>query len=189
VGIIHLNSIMFMPVKLRLQRHGRKRRPFYYIVAADARAKRDGRFIERIGYYDPNHHPAHVDIDAERALSWMKNGAQPTNTVRSILSQTGVLYKKHLQRGVAKGALTQAEADTAYANWVQRKMRSQNARMILFDLNEWSIKLPSAEAPVTEDAPATEETPATEEAPVTAEAPVAEEAPASEETSTEETAE
>lgn len=110
-----------MPVKLRLQRHGRKQRPFYFIVAADARARRDGKFIERMGSYDPTTIPATIELDRDAALSWLEKGAEPTNTVRAILSYKGVLYKKHLQRGVKKGAFSQEEADKKFEEWLTAK--------------------------------------------------------------------
>lgn len=110
-----------MAVKLRLSRHGRKARPFYHIVVADSRAPRDGRFIERIGSYDPMTNPATIDLDVERALYWLTQGAQPTLTTNRILSYKGVLLRKHLQGGVAKGAFSQEEADRRFAAWMQEK--------------------------------------------------------------------
>ena len=110
-----------MATKIRLQRHGKKGKPFYYIVVADARAPRDGRFIERIGSYNPNTNPATIDINFEKTLNWVNNGAQPTDTCRAILSYKGVLYKKHLEGGVKKGALTQEQADEKFAAWTDQK--------------------------------------------------------------------
>jgi small subunit ribosomal protein S16 len=110
-----------MSVKIRLQRKGRRKAPFYHIVIADARAPRDGKYIEKIGTYNPMTKPATVELDADTAFSWMEKGAQPTETVRSILRFKGVLYKKHLQRGVKKGALTQEQADTKLAAWIEAK--------------------------------------------------------------------
>jgi len=110
-----------MATKIRLQRHGKKGKPFYYIVVADARAPRDGRFIERIGSYNPNTNPATIDINFEKTLSWVNNGAQPTDTCRAILSYKGVLYKKHLEGGVKKGALTQEQADEKFTAWIEQK--------------------------------------------------------------------
>lgn len=110
-----------MPVKIRLQRRGRKKQPFYHIVVADSRAPRDGRFIEKLGTYNPMTKPATIEIDRDRAFEWLMNGAQPTDTARAILRFKGVLYKKHLQRGVAKGALTQEEADTKLQAWIEDK--------------------------------------------------------------------
>lgn len=110
-----------MAVKLRLQRHGKKGKPFFHIVAADSRSPRDGKFIERIGSYNPNTNPASIQLDNDRAVTWIKNGAQPTDTVRAMLSYTGVLFRIHLDKGVTKGALTQEEADKRYEAWVQEK--------------------------------------------------------------------
>ncbi|MBD1385272.1 30S ribosomal protein S16 [Mucilaginibacter rigui] len=110
-----------MATKIRLQRHGKKGKPFYYIVVADARAPRDGRFIERVGSYNPNTNPATIDINFEKTLEWVNNGAQPTDTCRAILSYKGVLYKKHLQGGVKKGALTEEQAETKFAEWLDQK--------------------------------------------------------------------
>jgi len=110
-----------MPVKIRLQRKGRKKRPFYHIVVADIRAPRDGKYIERIGMYNPMTKPATIDVDRDRAYEWLMKGAQPTDTARAILKFKGVYYKKHLQRGVKKGALTQEEADKKYQEWIDEK--------------------------------------------------------------------
>ncbi|WP_423130358.1 30S ribosomal protein S16 [Gaoshiqia sp. Z1-71] len=103
-----------MPAKIRLQRHGRKRYAYYHIVVADGRAPRDGRFIERIGSYNPNTNPATIDLDFDKALNWLNKGAQPTDTVRAILSYKGVLYMKHLLGGVAKGAFSEEEAENRF---------------------------------------------------------------------------
>lgn len=110
-----------MPVKIRLQRRGRKKRPFYHIVIADSRSPRDGRFIEKIGVYNPMTSPATIDVDRQKALDWLGNGAQPTHTVNAILRYKGVMYMKHLQRGVSKGAFTQEEADQKFAAWLESK--------------------------------------------------------------------
>jgi small subunit ribosomal protein S16 len=110
-----------MPVRLRLQRHGRTKKPFYFIVAADSRSPRDGAYIERVGDYNPLTTPATINIDADKAFDWVMKGAEPSDTVRRILTYKGVLYKKHLYRGVRKGAFTQEEADTKYATWVAAK--------------------------------------------------------------------
>jgi small subunit ribosomal protein S16 len=110
-----------MAVKIRLQRKGRKKDPFYHIVIADSRSPRDGRFIEKIGYYNPTTQPASIEIDRERAFYWLDNGAQPTDTVNAILRYKGVLYKKHLQRGVKKGALSQEQADEKLAAFIDQK--------------------------------------------------------------------
>jgi small subunit ribosomal protein S16 len=107
-----------MPVKIRLARHGSKRKPFYYIVAADSRAPRDGRYIERIGSYNPNTDPASIDLNFDKALQWLNNGAVPTETCKAILSYKGVLFKNHLQKGIAKGALTEEQAETKFNAWL-----------------------------------------------------------------------
>ncbi|PWK73714.1 small subunit ribosomal protein S16 [Mucilaginibacter oryzae] len=110
-----------MATKIRLQRHGKKGKPFYYIVVADSRAPRDGRFIERLGSYNPNTNPATIDINFDKTLDWVNNGAQPTDTCRAILSYKGVLYKKHLQGGVKKGALTEEQVEEKFAAWLEQK--------------------------------------------------------------------
>ena len=118
-----------MAVKIRLQRKGRKKRPFYHIVVADARAPRDGRFIEKLGVYNPMTSPATIDLDRDKAYEWLTKGAQPTDTVRAILRFKGVLYKKHLMRGVKKGALTVEEADAKYKEWIADKESKITARI------------------------------------------------------------
>jgi small subunit ribosomal protein S16 len=110
-----------MPVKLRLARHGRKKFAFYHIVAADGRAPRDGKFIEKLGIYNPNTNPATIELDFEKSLSWLEKGAQPTDTVRAILSYKGVLMKKHLLGGVRKGAFSEEEAEKRFAAWLKEK--------------------------------------------------------------------
>ncbi|MDG1263297.1 MAG: 30S ribosomal protein S16 [Flavobacteriaceae bacterium] len=110
-----------MPVKIRLQRHGKKGKPFYWIVAADARAKRDGRYLEKIGTYNPNTNPATVDLSIDIAVKWLENGAQPTDTARTLLSYRGALLKHHLQGGVRKGALSQQDADKKFEAWLEQK--------------------------------------------------------------------
>ncbi|HOG25493.1 MAG TPA: 30S ribosomal protein S16 [Bacteroidales bacterium] len=110
-----------MAVKIRLARHGKKNYAYYHIVVADSRAPRNGRLIETLGTYDPNTDPAKIQLDAEKALTWLNNGAQPTLTARRLLSYKGVLLKKHLQEGVAKGALTQEQADAKWNAWMQEK--------------------------------------------------------------------
>lgn len=107
-----------MAVKIRLQRHGRGKRPFYHIVATDSRTPRDGRYIERIGDYNPLTKPATIHIDVEKAVNWLEKGAAVTNTVKAILKYKGVLYKKHLLRGVRKGAFTLEQAETKYQQWL-----------------------------------------------------------------------
>jgi len=110
-----------MPVKIRLQRHGKKGKPFYWVVAADARAKRDGRYLEKIGIYNPNTNPATVEINIDAAVKWLENGAQPTDTARTLLSYRGALLMHHLNGGVRKGAHTQEEADAKFEAWLANK--------------------------------------------------------------------
>lgn len=110
-----------MAVKIRLQRKGKKKKPFYHIVIADSRSPRDGRFIEKIGTYNPLTVPATIDIDRDKAYEWMNKGAQPTETVRAILRFKGLGYRKHLQKGVDKGAITQEQADKLYNDWIAAK--------------------------------------------------------------------
>ena len=192
-----------MPVKIRLSRQGRKKRPFYHIIIADARAPRDGKFIERIGIYNPMTKPATIEIDRDKAFEWLQKGAQPTNTANAILRFTGVLYKKHLQRGVTKGALTQEQADAKLEAWLNDKQAKvdarkaetlkemENFRKIVSGevkvkaapkrdeeaeaaFREGSEEVAEVEAPVDEAAPAVEEAaPAVEEA--AAEAPATDE--------------
>lgn len=110
-----------MSVKIRLARRGRKKQAMYDVVVADARAPRDGRFIEKIGTYNPNTNPASININNERALTWLLNGAQPTDTVKAMLSYRGVMLKKHLQIGVLKGAISQEDADGKFNAWLTQK--------------------------------------------------------------------
>jgi len=110
-----------MPVKIRLQRFGKKLQPFYHIVVADSRAPRDGKFIEQIGIYNPRTNPATIELNNDKALDWIKKGAQPSDTCRTILSYKGVLYRKHLETGVKKGALTQEQADEKFNAWMEQK--------------------------------------------------------------------
>ena len=117
-----------MAVKIRLQRHGKKNFAFFHIVVADSRAPRNGRFIEQIGSYNPNTNPATIILDSDKALAWLNVGAQPTLTAQRILSYEGVLLKKHLQGGVAKGALTQEQADAKFATWKAQKDAKINAK-------------------------------------------------------------
>ena len=110
-----------MSAKIRLQRHGKKGQPFYHIVVADSRAPRDGKFIEKIGTYNPVTNPAQINIKFDRALYWYSVGAQPTDTARSLLSKTGVMMKYHLMRGVQKGAMTEEQAEVKFQNWMKEK--------------------------------------------------------------------
>lgn len=117
-----------MPVKIRLQRHGKKGKPFYWVVAADARAKRDGKFLEKLGTYNPNTNPASINIDVDSSVKWLQNGAQPTETARRILSYKGVLLKHHLLGGVAKGAMTEEQAEEKFQAWLADKEKSVEQR-------------------------------------------------------------
>ncbi|WP_396192797.1 30S ribosomal protein S16 [Flavobacterium sp.] len=117
-----------MSVKIRLQRHGKKQKPFYWIVAADARAKRDGKFLEKLGTYNPNTNPATIDLNLDQAVQWLHNGAQPTDTARAILSYKGALLKHHLDGGVRKGALTQEQADAKLTAWIEEKAGKVDAK-------------------------------------------------------------
>jgi small subunit ribosomal protein S16 len=154
-----------MPVKMRLQRHGSKKRPFYFIVVADARAPRDGKFIQKIGTYNPLTVPATIQLDRQKALEWLHNGAQPTDTVRRILSFKGVLYLKHLLRGVKLNLFDEATAMTKFASWHSDHEATVNKR------NEEHRKAKRAKKPVVvrkvrteEEAPAAETQAPTEEA-------------------------
>lgn len=181
-----------MPVKIRLQRHGKKAAAFYHIVVADSRAPRDGKFIEKLGVYNPNTNPATIDLNTEGAVKWLQNGAQPTDTARAILSYKGVLYRRHLDIGVKKGALTQEQADVKFAAWLEEKDSKINAKKSgLVSTKEAAKKdrlaveakqkEEMAKAIAAKNTPVVEEAPAVEEAPETSEE-------ASTEESTEETA-
>jgi len=110
-----------MAVKIRLARFGRKKFAYYHIVVANSRAPRDGRYIERIGSYNPNTNPATIDLEFDKALDWLEKGAQPTDTVRAILSYKGVLFKKHLKGGIKKGSFDEEEADRRFETWMVEK--------------------------------------------------------------------
>jgi len=110
-----------MATKIRLQRHGKKGKPFFHIVAADSRAKRDGRFIEKLGTYNPNTNPATIDLNFDETLKWVQTGAEMTDTARAILSYKGILYKNHLIKGIAKGALTEEQVEERFAKWLDEK--------------------------------------------------------------------
>ena len=117
-----------MSVKIRLQRHGKKGKPFYWVVAADARSKRDGKYLEKIGTYNPNTNPATIDLNLDSAVRWLHNGAQPTDTAKAILSYKGALLKHHLDGGIRKGALTQEQADAKLAAWLDAKAGKVDAK-------------------------------------------------------------
>lgn len=185
-----------MPVKIRLQRHGKKGKPFYWIVAADARSKRDGRFLEKLGTYNPNVNPASIDLDVDGAVKWLQNGAQPTDTAKAILSYKGVLLKNHLAGGVRKGALTEEQAEEKYQAWLSGKEGSVDAKKDVLAKAEATAKAKALEAEkevnakreaaakaeeVEETAAEVEEVATEEVAEPTAEAEVAEEASKEEE--------
>ena len=181
-----------MPTKIRLQRHGKKRYAYYHVVVADARAPRDGKFIEKLGSYNPNDNPATIDIDFDRCLHWVKTGAQPTDTCKALLSYKGVMHKDHLDRGVLKGAMTQEQADKKFDAWMKEKESkvagkvdglakasadAEKARMdaekaanekkaaeVLAKTSALAAEAAAAEAPAVEET-ATEEAPAAEETP------------------------
>ena len=110
-----------MAVRIRLQRHGKKGKPFYWIVAADSRSKRDGKFLEKLGIYNPNTNPPSVTLDVNATVSWIQKGAQPSDTARNIISKEGALLKNHLLNGVKKGALTEDEADKKFNDWINER--------------------------------------------------------------------
>lgn len=184
-----------MPTKIRLQRHGKKRYAYYHVVVADARAPRDGKFIEKLGSYNPNDNPATIEIDFDRCLHWVKVGAQPTDTCKALLSYKGVMHKDHLDRGVLKGAMTQEQADKKFEAWMKEKESkiagkvdglakatadAEKARMdaekaanekkaaeVLAKTSALAAEAAAAEAPAVEEGAedATEEAPAAEETP------------------------
>ncbi|WP_113660545.1 30S ribosomal protein S16 [Pedobacter nanyangensis] len=189
-----------MATKIRLQRFGKKGKPFYHVVVADSRAPRDGKFIERLGSYNPNTNPATIELNFDKAVKWVLSGAEPTDTARAILSYKGVLYKKHLEGGIKKGALTQEQADAKFATWLDAKagkiagktegLASSKAEARKAALTAEAKKNEERAAAIAaKNAPVAEEVveEATEEAPVV-EAEAATEAPA-EETQAEDKAE
>ena len=142
-----------MAVKIRLARRGKKGYAFYHIVVADARAPRDGKFIENIGSYNPNTNPATITLDFDKALEWLQKGAQPTDTCRAILSYKGVLYKKHLLGGVAKGAFSESDAEAKFNKWMGEKEAQINAKTskIAADASKASKARLEAESKVKEE--------------------------------------
>ncbi len=122
------HKLIIMPVKIRLQRHGKKGKPYYWIVAADSRAKRDGKYLEKIGSYNPNTNPATIELDVNGAVQWLQNGAQPTDTAKAILSYKGALLKNHLAGGVRKGALTEEQAEEKFNAWLEEKATKVQAK-------------------------------------------------------------
>ncbi|MCR9172723.1 MAG: 30S ribosomal protein S16 [bacterium] len=192
-----------MATRIRLQRHGKKGKPFYHIVSADSRAKRDGRFIEKLGTYNPNTNPATIDLDFDRALHWVGTGAEMSDTARAILSYKGVLYKNHLIKGVAKGALTEAQVEERFAKWLEEKeakvtaksdkatkdAEKEKADRLKAEAEKSAARAKEIEAKNTPEVEETEEAPAEEaEAPAAEGDAPAEEAPAAEETPAEEPA-
>ena len=175
-----------MAVRIRLQRHGKKGKPFYWIVAADSRSKRDGKFLEKLGTYNPNINPPSVTLDVNATVSWIQKGAQPSDTARNIISKEGALLKNHLLNGVKKGALTEDEADKKFNDWINERDKNIEKKLSALEkeaadkrkkalelekevsekrkLAAEEAALAAVEAPQTEGAPAAEETPAAEEA-------------------------
>ena len=141
---------------------GRKKSPFYHIVIADSRSPRDGRFIERIGSYNPMTKPATIDIDRDKAFEWLNNGAQPTDTVNAILRFKGVLYKKHLMRGVKKGALTLEQADEKHTAWVEKKEAkiAERVNQTKKEISDFHAMVSGVAVPKASKKQAVEETPA-----------------------------
>jgi small subunit ribosomal protein S16 len=137
-----------MSVKIRLQRHGKKGKPFFHIVVADARARRDGRLIEKLGTYNPITNPAIIELDVDAAVSWLNKGAQPTDTARAILSYKGALYKKHLQGGVAKGAFNEEEAEKKFAAWIEEKANKVESKVTGLEKSKDDAKKAALEAEV-----------------------------------------
>ena len=135
-----------MAVKLRLQRHGKKGKPFYWIVAADARSKRDGKYLEKLGSYNPNVNPAIIDLNVDGAVKWLQDGAQPTDTARAILSYKGVMLKNHLAGGVRKGALTEDEAEKKFQAWLDEKAAKVDAKKAGLSKAEAEAKAKALEA-------------------------------------------
>ena len=135
-----------MAVKIRLQRHGKKGKPFYWVVAADARSKRDGKYLEKLGTYNPNTNPATIDLNLDNTVQWLHNGAQPTDTARAILSYKGALLKHHLDGGVRKGALTQDQADEKLAKWIEEKTGKVDAKKDTLSTSKADVKAMAIEA-------------------------------------------
>ena len=216
VGYPH--KLIHMPVRIRLQRHGKKGKPFYWVVAADSRSPRDGRYLEKLGVYNPNTNPATVDINIDASVKWLDNGAQPSDTARTLLSYRGVMLKHHLNGGVRKGAFSAEEAEKKFDAWLEEKQAKIQAKVEGHSADEAKAKAAAfaaekavnekriaeaaaAEAPaeeeVAEEAAAAEATPeveaATEEAAAEEATPeveaAAEEAPTEEEAAPEAAAE
>jgi small subunit ribosomal protein S16 len=183
-----------MSVKIRLQRHGKKGKPFYWVVAADARSKRDGRYLEKIGTYNPNTNPATLKIDVDSAVSWLQNGAQPTDTARNLLSEVGAMLKNHLVNGVKKGALKEEDVETKFEAWLADKASrntayveklskakaDEKAKTLAAEKEVSEKRKADAEAAIAEQEAAAEEAAAEEAAPEAAAEEAAPEAAAEE---------
>jgi small subunit ribosomal protein S16 len=179
-----------MATKIRLQRFGKKGKPFFHVVVADSRSPRDGKFIERLGSYNPNTNPATIEINFEKTLDWVNKGAEPTDTARAILSYKGILYKKHLQGGVKKGALTTEQADAKFAAWLEAKGGQIEGKKDSLNASKGEVKKAALAAEAKKNADraaaiALKNAPVVEE--VVEEEVVAEEAPATEEVAVDET--
>tara|TARA_R110002012_G_scaffold286751_3_gene478436 strand:+ start:2375 stop:2890 length:516 start_codon:yes stop_codon:yes gene_type:complete len=135
-----------MPVKIRLQRHGKKGKPFYWVVAADSRSKRDGKFLEKLGIYNPNTNPATIELDVDSSVKWLQNGAQPTETAKALLSYKGALLKNHLAGGVRKGALTEEQAEAKFTAWLEEKANKVSAKVEGLSKAEQDAKAKALEA-------------------------------------------
>ena len=183
-----------MPVKIRLQRHGKKGSAFFHIVIADGRAPRDGKFIEKIGTYDPKTNPATIDIEFDKAIAWLQKGAQVTDTTKAILSYKGVMYKNHLIKGIAKGALTQEQADAKFEKWLSEKtgkIETKTSKLATAKTDHYKKRMDEEQkakevktAKIAAKLAATEATPVVETPAATTEAP-ATDSPATEEPKTE----
>jgi len=181
-----------MATKIRLQRFGKKGKPFFHVVVADSRSPRDGKFIERLGSYNPNTNPATIELNFDKTLDWVNKGAEPTDTCRAILSYKGVLYKKHLEGGVKKGALTAEQADAKFAEWLSAKDgkiegKKENLVKSKGEVKQAALAAEAKKNADREAALALKNAPVEEE--VVAEEEVTEETPAAEETTEEKTEE
>ncbi len=179
-------NLIFMPVKIRLQRHGKKGKPFFWIVAADARAKRDGKFLEKLGIYNPTTNPATIDLNVDGAVKWLRNGAQPTDTAKRILSYKGALMKKHLLGGVDKGALTEEQANEKFEAWMKEKEDKVFSKKQQLATEANAAKAAALEAEKATNAKREAEAKAAEEAATAAEEEATEEVEASAEENNEE---
>ena len=141
-----------MATRIRLQRHGKKGKPFFHLVAADSRARRDGKFIEKLGIYNPNANPATIEINFDRTLNWVQTGAEMSDTARAILSYKGVLYKNHLVNGVKKGALTLEDVETKFAAWEAEKAAKIDAKKAGLGQSVEAIKAERLKAEVAANA-------------------------------------